>query len=79
MQSKLTLRIDGQLIRRAKELAHARGTSVSALVASYFAAMEPGHEAQVLTPGVRRLRGLLSDVPADREAYREHLRNKHKK
>lgn len=42
MQSKLTLRIDEQRIQRAKQQARARGTSVSALVAGYFAARQAG-------------------------------------
>ncbi|MCH9826203.1 MAG: hypothetical protein K0U79_00525 [Gammaproteobacteria bacterium] len=76
MQSKLTLRIDEHLIRRAKEQAHARGTSVSALVAGYLSALgEP--DSNDITPRVQRLLGVLSDSTSSEELYYEHLVKKH--
>lgn len=77
MQSKLTLRLDERLIENAKQQARARGTSVSALVSGYFAALGTSSERQALTPTVRRLRGVLSDASASREKHREYLREKH--
>lgn len=79
MTSKLTLRLDENLIERAKQQARARGTSVSAMVASYFSALEP-EPATMPTgnaPTVSRLRGILSDASASRDAYREHLVEKY--
>jgi hypothetical protein len=78
MQSKLTLRLDERLIENAKQQARARGTSVSALVSGYFAALGDTGEPQALTPTVRRLRGVLRDASASRETYRNHLQEKHK-
>ena len=81
MNTKLTLRLDEDLIRGAKRRAAARGTSVSRLV-DYFAVLvagEPPGESEV-TPGVRRLLGVLRDArPADVDeaAYLEHLERKH--
>lgn len=77
MQSKLTLRIDERLIQRAKQQARAKGTSVSALVAGYFATLGAEAASQRLTPDVQRLRGVLRDTSANRDAYREHLMEKH--
>lgn len=62
MKSKLILRIDDELIRRAKREADARGVSISALVAGYLSALSPPNKDQLITPSVRRLRGLLRDV-----------------
>ena len=73
MPSKLTLRLDQDLIRRARHEARARGVSVSALVASFLATLPPDDESQVLTPRVRRLRGLLRGAVGDRETHRCHL------
>ncbi len=77
MQSKLTLRIDDELIRRAKREAHARGVSVSALVAGYLSALSSSKEDQPLTPSVQRLRGLLRDASSDRDSYRRYLKTKY--
>ncbi|TAM61180.1 MAG: antitoxin [Rhodanobacter sp.] len=77
MQSKLTLRIDERLIRRAKQQAQARGTSVSALVAGYFIALGAEQNGREPTPIAQRLRGVLHDASVSRETYREHLQEKH--
>ena len=42
MHSKLTLRLDSQLIRRAKVYAKRSGKSVSSIVADYFTALDVG-------------------------------------
>ena len=42
MQTKLTLRLEEQLIERAKAHAKKRGKSVSQMVADYFALLGPG-------------------------------------
>lgn len=76
MQTKLTLRIDDRLIRRAKEQARARGISLSSLVASYLSALS-SEEAVDASPTVERLRGVLKDPDSSRERYREHLLEKH--
>lgn len=81
MQTKLTLRLDDELIRQAKAYAERDGRSVSELVASYF----------------RRLTTTVTEVPAhipssffgvaappagarapQIEDYREHLERKHR-
>lgn len=72
MASKLTLRIDERLIERAKRQAQARGVSVSALVADYFAALNGDAGQADLPPIVRRLRGALRHADIDRAAQREH-------
>lgn len=78
MQTKLTLRMDEELIRKAKEYSARRGKSISGIVADYFAAIavEPPGE-QELSPRVRSLVGTIRG-DADESQYRKHLQEKHK-
>lgn len=82
MQSKLTLRLDDELIREAKVLARQRGTSLSQLVAAYFRALtrspEEQPENEPLPPLTRSLVGALQDADLDEEDYRAHLDQKHR-
>lgn len=80
MATKLTLRLDEALIRRAKAYAKRTGKSVSEMVADYFAAVQ---KPAVDRPGpttlnVRRLKGALRGHPVRVEDYRRHLREKHR-
>lgn len=82
MNTKLTLRLDEDLIIAAKRHAAAGGKSVSQLVEDYFAVLVAVDEPAPgeVTPGVRRLLGILRDAPpgaVDEAAYRAHLERKH--
>ena len=78
MQTKLTLRLDDQLIRRAKTYAQRSGKSVSELVADMFRQLKhdipPPRE---LTPATRSLAGALKGSPPTRDDHRQHLVDKH--
>jgi len=80
MQTKLTLRLDDELIRSAKLYAGKSGKSVSQLVADYFALIDAGDEASGvdLTPRVRSLLGALSASALDERDQRRHLEGKHR-
>ena len=74
MQTKLTLRLDDELIDRAKEYAARTGRSVSQLVADYFALLDKNYRESddAVTPIVGALRGSLTDVEVDaRQVQRE--------
>lgn len=80
MNTKLTLRLDQRLIRRAKAHAQRTGKSVSQMVADYFSLLgappkKPGDEE--LTPTVRALKGLLRGHQLDRSTYRKHVEDKY--
>jgi hypothetical protein len=79
MQTKLTLRLDEDLIRRAKSVAKKRSKSVSQLVADYFASLDkkPKQSADDLSPIVRSLKGVLRGTDVDIEDYRGHLEERH--
>lgn len=80
MGTKLTLRLDRDLIERAKRYARSRDKSVSRLVADYFALLgERGEKVTEadLPPVTRELLGSLSGSDVDEEDYRRHLEDKH--
>ncbi|MHB0963008.1 MAG: DUF6364 family protein [Gemmatimonadaceae bacterium] len=79
MHTKLTLRLDASLIRRAKAYAKRTGKSVSAVVADYFSALDAGEGKEATHgPKVRSLLGAVRERPVDESAYRRHLERKHR-
>ncbi len=80
MQTKLTLRLDDDLVRKAKAYARRSGKSVSSLVADFFALLGPriGGDGEELTPAVRSLLGALGDSRVSERDYRRHIEKKHR-
>ena len=80
MQTRLTLRLDERLIRRARAFAEGRSKSVSQLVAEFFTALEdrPTTGDEDLPPVTRSLYGRLAGASATEEAYRRRLEEKHR-
>ena len=80
MNTKLTLRLDDELIASAKRHSAKAGKSVSRLVADYFALIDADDtlRASDLTPRVRSLLGSLSNASVDEADYRAHLERKHR-
>jgi len=80
VNTKLTLRLDDELIRSAKRYAGRSGKSVSRLVADYFALIDADADsAEIeLTPRVRSLLEALSGSALDEQDYRRHLEDKHR-
>jgi hypothetical protein len=80
MNTKLTLRMDEDLIRRAKAYADESGKTLSGLVAGYFALLtsesRPAVEREI-TPRVRGLLGALKGADIDEEDYKRHLLEKY--
>ena len=77
MRAKLTLSIDGELLKRTRAYARTSGKSLSQLVSGYFATLPyQADKAQPLTPIVRSLRGVLSGSELDEEDYRRYLEEK---
>jgi len=83
MDTKLTLRLEDRLIRKAKLHAQRSGKSVSKLVADYFAALgtsgpdESGPD-QRDTPRVRSLRGAFKGASATRDDDRRYPEEKYR-
>jgi hypothetical protein len=81
-REKLTLRMEGALIEKAKRVAKERHTSVSRMVAGFFDSLEATPPTgRRHGPITSRLRGSLKpeeDRPlSDTEDYLRHLEEKH--
>ena len=79
MNTKLTLRVDSDLIIKAKRLARKRGKSLSRLVSDYlkFATSNDKSDEISLTPNVKALYGSLSESTVTEKDYKKHLEDKH--
>lgn len=79
MQTKLTLRLDEKLIKRAKNYAEGAGKSLSQVVAEYFAAITSSKQSTTeLTPNVSKLKGVLKGTKIDSQDYRAYLEEKYR-
>ena len=80
MNTKLTLRLDDQLIRKAKDYSDRSGKSVSRLVADYFSLIESDEEipGTEITPRVRSLIGALKGTGVTEEDYHRYLEEKYR-
>jgi len=79
MNTKLTVRLDDGLIRKAKRHAHQSGKSLSKMIADYFAllATDEALQGTEMSPGVRALVGCLKGTNLDEDDYRVYLQEKH--
>ena len=79
MQTKLTLRLDENLIKSAKSHANISGKSVSQMVADYFYLldMKTIKKPAQLTPIVKSLKGSLQDTDLDESDYKRYLEDKY--
>ncbi len=79
MNTKLTLRLDENLIKKAKIYSAKRGKSVSALVADFFHLLrvEEEPEAGSLPPKVASLKGILKGKKVSKEDYKKYLEEKY--
>lgn len=80
MQTKLTLRLEDQLIDQAKSYAVTVGKSLSQVVADYFKYLGKEKTAQISSPApiTRSLRGLLRNGTLDEVDYKKHLEEKYR-
>ena len=75
MDTKLTLRLDKEIIERAKEYANKNNISLSKIIESYLDAMTKGESAEnKITPLVKSLSGVIkidkdADIKKDYVAY----------
>ena len=78
MHTKLTLRMDETLVRRAKAEASRRGKSVSQMVGEFVDALgSPKRDKQELPPITASLVGVLKGHRVSESDYKRHLREKH--
>jgi hypothetical protein len=81
MDAKLTLKLDSEVIERAKAYAEDRGESLSRMVESYFLGLTQGEQRGEREPRgvVAELAGLLAgaEIGDEKEAYAEYLAQKY--
>jgi hypothetical protein len=79
MNTKLTLRLDDNLIASAKEYSAQTGKSVSKIVADFFVIIknEKLKDTSPITPTVQSLKGILKDSHFSDNDYKEHLEEKY--
>jgi len=79
MLTKLTLRMDDNLIESAKEYSSQTGKSVSRIVADLFEIIknEKMKREDPLTPTVRSLKGILKGKQLDEKDYKKYLAEKY--
>ena len=78
MQTKLTLRLEDQLIDQAKFYAANVGKSLSQVVADYFKFLATNKEKDSTPSGpiTQSLRGLLRNSTLDENDYKKYLEEK---
>lgn len=74
MKSKLTLRLDRDVIEAAKEYSNKRGEPISRLVEKFFRTLTAEEE---ITPTVRKLMGILKNSNLNEFDYKKHLEEKY--
>lgn len=79
MNTKLTLRLDDELIKSAKTQANVLGKSVSQMVADYFYLLDKKavKKPVQLTPIVKSLKGSLKNTDIDENDYKSYLEDKY--
>ncbi len=72
MNAKLTLKLDGTVIARAKKYAKKRNTSLSKMIEAYLdSIIQPGDSGIETTPLVEGLSGVI-DLPANYDYGKEY-------
>jgi len=79
MNTKLTLRMDNDLIESAKQHSVKTGKSVSRIVSDLFQIIknEKVNREYSLTPTVKRLKGVLKKSTVDEKQYKKYLEDKY--
>ena len=79
MNSKLTLRLDEDLIKSAKSYSAKTGKSVSKIVADYFALIDTKLSGRLrdISPLTRSLMGSLKKGKVSKEDYKKYLEEKY--
>jgi len=83
MDNKLTLKLDNQVIEKAKIYARKKNTSLSKLIEGYlhFLTSSESSSPNEITPLVKSLSGVIksSKLSDHKQAYRKHLTKKYSK
>ncbi len=83
MQSKLTIKLEQEIIARGKAHAEQQGISLSKLIENYLRLVTQVEQPDQLkySPVIQELSGIISlesDLEQEQEAYMEYLLRKHR-
>lgn len=81
MATKLTLRLDENVIRNAKRAARIRGVSLSQMVTGYFQAISEEKTKMETTPVLVEISGVIgpkADAKKLMIGYRKHIKEKYR-
>jgi len=78
MNTKLTLRMDDELVRQAKAEAARRGKSVSQMVGEFVDSLGAPCRDEQLPPVTASLVGVLKGYDVSQADYKKHLLEKHR-
>jgi len=77
MQTKLTLRLESELIEQAKAHAKQQGKSLSQIVADYFMIFTEKSKKSNISPITQSLIGIIKIKNLDVKDYKKHLEEKY--
>ncbi|MBM3789053.1 MAG: antitoxin [Acidobacteria bacterium] len=78
MQTKLTLRMDKELVKKAKTEARRRGKSISRMTAEFIEALDRRNVPKTdLPPITRSLLGVLKGRRLSERDHKQHLKDRH--
>jgi len=77
MQTKLTLRLDSELIEQAKEYAREQGKSLSQVVSDYFRVFTKNKKMKPIAPVTNSLIGVIKSDSIGIDDYKQHLEDKY--
>jgi hypothetical protein len=77
MQTKLTLRLESELIELAKAHAKQQGKSLSQIVADYFMIFTEKSKISKISPITQSLIGIIKIKNLDEKDYKKHLEEKY--
>ncbi len=77
MQTKLTLRLESELIELAKAHAKEQGKSLSQVVADYFMIFTTKPKKSKISPITQSLIGVIKIKDLDENDYKKHLEKKY--
>ena len=77
MQSKLTLRLEEDVIKQAKIYAKSHDTSLSQVVSDYFQVLTTQKNQSTIPPITQSLLGVLNGADIGIDDYKQHLEKKY--
>lgn len=77
MNTKLTLRLDDELVAEAKTHAARRGKSVSQMFGDFISSLRARQPGSDLPPVTGSLLGIMKDYRVNEADYKKHLRKKY--